>query len=131
LSSAANEVTVAPAAEAVQQETEPNALQLTDAVLANLTDYQLSDIDLFKFDDEADANSTSAKVKRTDVGDCKVYPGDARWPSRLTWAVFNLLTGGALIETVPIGAVCYPNSGVYDAAKCASIIANWTQSATQ
>ncbi|KAK4097890.1 FAD-binding domain-containing protein [Parathielavia hyrcaniae] len=122
----ANEITVAPAAEAVHDDPEPAALQLTDAVLGNLTALQLSNIELFLFD----SNTSSTSVKRTDVGDCKVYPGDARWPSRLIWAVFNLLSGGALIETVPIGAVCYLNSGVYNAAKCQSIIDNWTQSDT-
>lgn len=124
---AANELTVAPAAEVVADETDPNVLQLTDAVLANLTAYELSDIELFHFDDSADLGIE----KRTNKGDCKVYPGDWRWPSRLTWGVFNLLTGGALIETVPIGAVCYPNSGVYDAKKCSSIIEHWTESDTQ
>lgn len=103
---------------------------LTDAVIANLTAHQLSDIELFQFDAEGD--DASAAAKRTlGSGSCKTFPGDSLWPSRLTWAVFDLLTGGALIETVPIGAVCYPNSGVYNAAKCADIIAKWTQSATQ
>jgi hypothetical protein len=125
---AANEFTVAPAAEPVLEETDPNVLQLTDTVLANLTAYQLSDIGFFKFDDGADLGVVS---KRANKGDCKVYPGDNKWPSRLTWGVFNLLTGGALIETVPIGAVCYPNSGVYDANKCSNILAKWTQSDTQ
>ena len=112
-------------------ETESSVLQLTDAVIANLTAHELSDIELFMFDDSEE--NAAAKVKRayTNVGDCKVMPGDQKWPSRLTWGIFNLLTGGALIETVPIGAVCYKNSGVYNAAKCAQIIANWTQSATQ
>ncbi|KAK4238307.1 hypothetical protein C8A03DRAFT_43908 [Achaetomium macrosporum] len=123
----ADNVTVAPAAEVVP-ETDPSVLLLTDTVLANLTDLQLTDIDLFKFDE--DGEDTSGVAKRASVGDCKVYPGDPRWPSRLTWTVFDLLTGGALIETVPIGAVCYPNSGVYNAQKCADIIAHWTESAT-
>lgn len=61
---------------------------------------------------------------------CKVFPGDAAYPSRLIWAVLDLLTGGALIETVPIGAVCYPKSGVYNATKCADILAHWTESDT-
>jgi hypothetical protein len=125
---AANKLTVAPAAELVAEETHPNVYQLTDTVLANLTACQLSDIELFKFDDSTDLGVVS---KRANTGDCKVYPGDSRWPSRLTWGVFNLLTGGALIETVPIGAVCYPNSGVYDATKCSNIISQWTQSDTQ
>jgi hypothetical protein len=105
---------------------------LTDAVLANLTSHELSDIELFLFDD-TDGEDAAQVSKRTwaNVGDCKTYPGDWKWPSRLTWGVFNLLTGGALIETVPIGAVCYPNSGVYNAAKCADILENWTQSETQ
>ena len=105
---------------------------MTDDVLANLTSHQLSDIELFLFDDTD--SEDAAQVSRrtwTNVGDCKTYPGDWKYPSRLTWGVFNLLTGGALIETVPIGAVCYPNSGVYDAAKCADILENWTQSDTQ
>lgn len=99
-------------------------------MIANLTAHQLSDIELFQFDDEVGDTSVSAK-RGISFGRCKTFPGDLLWPSRLTWAVFNLLTGGALIETVPIGAVCYPNSGVYDAAKCANVIANWAQSETQ
>jgi hypothetical protein len=102
-------------------------LQLTDAVLANLTAHQLSGIELFGFGDQG----LSARAKPIPVGSCKVFPGDAAWPSRATWAVFNLLTGGALIKTVPIGAVCYPESGVYDAGKCANIIDKWSLSATQ
>jgi len=115
-----------------QGATGADALQLTDAVLANLTAFKLSDIELFKFDD-TDGEDASQVAKRTStaVGSCKTYPGDWKWPSRITWAVFNLVTGGALIETVPIGAVCYPNSGVYNAQKCADIIANWTHSETQ
>lgn len=127
---AANDITVAPAAELVKSETGPNNLQLTDAVIANLTAHQLSDIELFHFDD-AEVGTAQGVTKRASVGDCKVGPGDAKWPSRLTWGVFNLLTGGALTETVPIGAVCYPNSGVYDVEKCATIIANWTEMALQ
>ncbi|KAL2020618.1 hypothetical protein VTK56DRAFT_8108 [Thermocarpiscus australiensis] len=122
----ANEVTVAPAAAVVDGDEDPAKLQLTDSVIANLTSLELSDIHLFQFD----TNDTSQPVKRTNVGECKTYPGDSNWPSRLAWTVFNLLTGGALIETVPIGAVCYPSSGAYDAAKCADIINHWTESAT-
>ena len=103
-------------------------MQLTDAVLANLTAHRLSGIELFQF---GDSEATSKRAKGTAVGSCKVYPGDQEWPSALIWDVFDLLTGGALIKTVPIGAVCYPNSGVYNAQKCADILTNWTESATQ
>ncbi len=97
-------------------------------MLANLTAHQLTGIEFFGF---GDAQGLSASGKPTPVGSCKVFPGDAAWPSQLTWAVFNLLTGGALIKTVPIGAVCYPNSGVYDAQKCAAVIDKWSISETQ
>ncbi|KAK4142218.1 uncharacterized protein C8A04DRAFT_13385 [Dichotomopilus funicola] len=132
----ADKTTVAPAADAVVSTNDDTApavvLQLTDAVIANLTAHELSDIDLFKFDDTDYEDGSSEVAKRTTaaVGSCKTYPGDWNWPSRLTWGLFDLLTGGALIETVPIGAVCYPDNGVYDAAKCADIIAHWTESAT-
>lgn len=99
--------------------------------MANLTAHELSDIELFQFGEDEDTANEGQIAKRTAVGSCKTYPGDLLWPSRLTWSVFNLLTGGALIETVPIGAVCYPNSGVYNAAKCADIIEHWQESATQ
>ncbi|VBB76586.1 Putative protein similar of AD/FMN-containing dehydrogenases of Aspergillus oryzae [Podospora comata] len=126
----ANETTVAPAAEVEVVEDAGEVLLLTDAVLANLTALDLSDINLFTFDEEVSSVTTKRSFSRGfQVGDCKVFPGDRAWPSRLSWTVFNLLTGGALIETVPIGAVCYPNSGVYNAAKCQYVLANWAQSA--
>ena len=103
-------------------------MQLTGAVLANLTAHRLSGIELFRF---GDSEAVSNRTKGIAAGSCKVYPGDREWPSALTWDVFNLLTGGALIKTMPIGAVCYPNGGIYNAQKCADIITNWTQSATQ
>ncbi|KAK3905075.1 6-hydroxy-D-nicotine oxidase [Staphylotrichum tortipilum] len=117
----ANTATVAPAAK-------PGTLQLTDAGLANLTAHKLSGIELFGF---GDAASLSARLNPIPVGSCKAFPGDAAWPSPATWAVFNLLTGGAQIKTVPIGAVCYPDSGVYGAQKCVNIIDKWSLSATQ
>ncbi|CCC13801.1 unnamed protein product [Sordaria macrospora k-hell] len=120
--------TVAPAVEVVTADSNaPEAFVLTDDVIANLTDLNLSNITLFAFPEE---NGTSEVQKRTLFAGsgCKTAPGDFLWPNRLTWKVFDLLTGGALIETVPIGAVCYPNSGVYNAAKCQNILANWTSS---
>lgn len=100
---------------------------MTDNVIANLSDHNLSNITLFTFPEE---DGTTEVQKRTLLAGsgCKTAPGDLLWPNRSTWKVFDLLTGGALIETVPIGAVCYPNSGVYNAAKCQTILANWTSS---
>jgi hypothetical protein len=96
-------------------------IQLTDAVLANLTALQLTNISLFGFGGPG----------TTSTGACKVFPGDANYPSPAAWSVLDLLTGGALIKTVPIGAVCYANTAIYDAVQCQAILANWTKSETQ
>ncbi|KAK3484843.1 uncharacterized protein B0T23DRAFT_327690 [Neurospora hispaniola] len=123
----ANKKTVAPAGKAVADSNAPEAFVLTDDVIANLSDHNLSNITLFAFPED---DGTTEVQKRTLLASsgCKTAPGDLLWPNRSTWKVFDLLTGGALIETVPIGAVCYPNSGVYNAAKCQTIMANWTSS---
>jgi hypothetical protein len=97
-----------------------NTLQLTEAVLANLTAQNIAGISLFEFDTKPNANAK-----------CKLFPGDADWPSKPIWSIFNLLTGNALIETVPIGAVCYQNTGVYSASACTELLAGWTKSDTQ
>ncbi|KAK3312534.1 hypothetical protein B0H66DRAFT_485854 [Apodospora peruviana] len=130
---AANETTVAPAAEVVELDSEvplveADVIQLTDAVLANLTALQLTNISLFGF--PADEEEGTLRKRDVPIGTCRVFPGDSRWPSKLVWFLLDLLTGGALIETVPIGAVCYPNSGVYDAAKCQTLKDNWTKGET-
>ncbi|KAF5004969.1 hypothetical protein FDECE_8565 [Fusarium decemcellulare] len=119
---AASDETIAPAAEAVGGE-----LQLTEAVLANLTDLGLDHIELFQFADEAEVFD-----KRSLLGlaaKCKTMPGDLLWPGKLVWKVFDLLTGGALIKTVPFGAVCFPGEH-YDASECSRILDNWTNSDT-
>ncbi|PKS11695.1 hypothetical protein jhhlp_001683 [Lomentospora prolificans] len=120
---------IAPAAEPVADVEEATALQLTDDILANLTNLELSNITLFAFADDEDATTKRSKCKRT-FGKCKTFPGDFLWPSKLVWKVFDLLTGGALIETVPIGAVCYKDNAHYDAAACQELLAHWTESAT-
>lgn len=97
---------------------------MTDAILANLTELELSNISLFYFED-----TETGEAKRS-VSGCKTYPGDSLFPSKLVWRVFNLLTGGALIETVPLGAACYEGEH-YDAAKCQVLLDNWSNSSTQ
>lgn len=91
-------------------------LQLTPAVLANLTHLNVTDISLFNFPAATSAPSSPG---------CKVFPGDANWPSPTAWEIFNLLTGGALIQTVPLAAPCYPDWPEYNATECAYITANW------
>ncbi|TEA17243.1 FAD-linked oxidoreductase ZEB1 [Colletotrichum sidae] len=123
----ANESTVAPAAEVLTGDLlQEESVQLTDAVLANLTDLALSNISLFDFD------ATSASEKRSGAArtftKCKTYPGDFLWPNKAVWGIFNLLSGFAVSETVPIGASCFDSFGTYDAARCEYITKEWSNS---
>lgn len=99
-------------------------IQLTDDVISNLTALQLSNVTLFTFDDED--GDDEALEKRTLFGRCKTYPGDLLYPGKLVWSLFNILLGGALIETVPFAAVCYDDFGNFDAARCDYITRNWS-----
>ncbi len=128
--SAADETTVA-AANAAMNASSTNAtadlsaaetLQLTDEVLANLTELQLSNISLFQF---AGASGPSSLRYRSAKA-CKTFPGDLLWPSEGIWRVLDLLLGGALIKTIPYAAPCFDNFGVEDAAKCDFLSTNWS-----
>ncbi|RFN47145.1 hypothetical protein FIE12Z_8601 [Fusarium flagelliforme] len=101
------------------------APQLTDAVLANLTDLNLSDVDLFYFAD----TKTSKKRDALSYSKCKIFPGDKAFPGKFIWSVFDLLTGGALIKTVPLGSACYKGEH-YDEEKCKFLLDNWSNSTT-
>ncbi|KAI8279329.1 FAD-linked oxidoreductase [Colletotrichum sp. SAR11_57] len=124
---AADNSTVAPAAEVANVAVastsaglnDQEKVQLTDAVLANLTTLELSNISLFGFDDATSVN------KRSLFGRCKTYPGDILYPNSLIWGVFDLLLGGALTKTIPEASVCYDDFGNYDEAKCAFLTTNW------
>ncbi|KAI0118572.1 FAD-binding domain-containing protein [Hypoxylon sp. NC0597] len=128
---AANESTVAPAVASVDAKEsnstadlfEGETLQLTDAVIANLTDLELSNITLFSFQNESSSAETIAK--RAIPGVCKTYPDDPYWPFQSTWALFNVLLGGALIKTVPYASPCYDSFGDRNASRCDFITNNW------
>ncbi|KAF4632911.1 hypothetical protein G7Y89_g5206 [Cudoniella acicularis] len=92
------------------------ALQLTQSVLTNLTNLELTDAALFNFPTTSSASTSQ----------CKVFPGDANWPSNATWEVLNLLTGNALIKTVPLAAPCYSSWPEYNVTACAAITASWS-----
>ncbi|KAJ2997615.1 hypothetical protein NUW58_g600 [Xylaria curta] len=119
----ADETTVPVAAEQVG-----NELILTDEILAQLASQELANVSLFEFPEHVEETEND---KRSIFTGCKTYPGDLLWPLKPVWKIFDLLTGSALIKTVPIGAACYKNSEHYDAAKCAEILANWNESPTQ
>ncbi|KAJ5447048.1 FAD-binding type 2 [Penicillium cf. griseofulvum] len=72
--------------------------------------------------------SDSTIAKRSVHNSCKVMPGDLWWPADQVWDIFDILLGGNLIKTVPLASYCYPDWPQYDAAKCASISADWLKS---
>lgn len=96
-------------------------LQLTQQALAAAAPNQTA---LFGF---AQNSSVSARS----VSGCKVYPGDAAWPSKFVWTLFDELLGGALIKTVPLAAACYSSWPEYDSDVCDTITADWTDSNLQ
>ena len=96
--------------------------QLTPAIIANLTDYRLSDVELFNFQDASDP----AAQRRSGQRSCKAFPGEQDWPHDSLWWLLDLLTGLALIDGVPPASVCYPDWPQYDEAKCESITSKWT-----
>lgn len=61
---------------------------------------------------------------------CKVYPGDAAWPSDDAWAQLNTLAGGRLLNApTPLAAVCYPSQPSYNAAACSKYtVPEWQKS---
>lgn len=93
-------------------------------MLANLTDLMLSNVSLFYFDDD------SSSEKRSTSSSCKTLPGDAAYPKKSAWKVLDILSGGALIKTVPLGSACYDGEH-YDEEKCTFLINNWNKSDTQ
>lgn len=104
-------------------------LQLTDAVIFNLTSLSLTNISLFNFGDSGTTDTKSTAAAAT--AECKTFPGDAAWPDESTWDVLNLLTGEALIKTVPLASPCYDDWGNYDADECAFLNDQWTNSSLQ
>ncbi|KAG6361657.1 hypothetical protein INS49_009884 [Diaporthe citri] len=106
--------TIVPAGEVVAGE-----FVLTDTVLANLTAEGISTISLFAF-----ANDSPSQ-KRAALARCKAAPGDSLWPGRTIWGLFNVLTGGAITQNVPLASVCYDSWGNYDANECARVTEQW------
>ncbi|KAK1963111.1 FAD-binding domain-containing protein [Colletotrichum sublineola] len=68
-----------------------------------------------------------AAVASTVAVQCKVYSTDAAWPSDEAWKSLNERVDNRLLKLRPQTAVCY-NGPEYDAAACANLSANWTNS---
>lgn len=90
--------------------------QLTDALIANIAKQDSSIAPYFDF---------GTAVKGAGPA-CKVFPGDALWPSKHVWDLFNASVGGALIQTVPLAAPCYNNWPQRDAATCQYVTEHWS-----
>ncbi|KAI8937694.1 hypothetical protein NX059_005395 [Plenodomus lindquistii] len=103
------------------------ALQLTDAVLERLaTDDSTSKYAAY-FDIEDGSVAGSGAGRRRAAPSWKTFPGDAAWPKKHVWDLFNALLGGALIPTKPIASSCYDTKwGNKDTATCADVTANFT-----
>lgn len=69
----------------------------------------------------------SQSISQASNRSCKVYPGDADWPFDETWSALNQAVDGNLLKPHPRASVCY-DGPYYDAAECARISANWTNS---
>jgi hypothetical protein len=102
------------------------SIQLTDAILADVTSIldNVNISSLFAFE------SNSSLTKRSHPS-CKLMPGDALWPSDRIWDIFDILLGRRLIKAAPLAAVCYPSWPEYDADSCSTITANWLLSNLQ
>jgi len=123
---AADKTTVKPAAEIVSGEGlfASEKIQLTDAVIANLSDYRLSTLGLFSFGSE-DSSGTQSRRSLKPQAKCKTYPGDVAWPSAPIWNLIDVLLGGALIKTIPEASPCYAEWGAYSASRCQSLTDTW------
>lgn len=77
------------------------------------------------------ANSTSS-VQPPLNGSCKIFPGDAAWPSPDVWGALDHVLEQSLIKTVPLAHDCYNTAwGGYKADRCAYIASNWNISYLQ
>lgn len=126
-----DELSIVPAAAAVEA-TEANSgggglfpsekLQLTDDITVSLTASTVRNGSLFDFQSK---NNLDSRTIYDSFGKCKTYPGDPLWPLKTLWEIFDLLLGGALVETVPYAAPCYDDFGPYDETQCNFITSNW------
>lgn len=91
---------------------------MTDSILRDLViTYGKKTADLFGF----------GKGKLLKKGECKVFPGEALWPSQQIWNILNSTTGGALIKAVPLAAPCHNDwAQVYNNATCQAVTQNWS-----
>lgn len=86
-------------------------------------DAQLTPDDVKQFDAISFADAASFRTTKSGAR-CKVFPGDADWPSQSEWSRFNASLGGVLLKPLPPASVCYSSSPAFDAAKCDFLLNN-------
>ena len=76
--------------------------------------------------DVTDDHYTSVTYDLLGPDNCKVFPGDSKWPSTWSWTGLELATLGGLIKSAPMSQVCYTNGtdGV-DEDACEALAQNW------
>lgn len=94
--------------------------QLTDEVLANLTDIGV-DTTLFNFGSDDNVSEVEKRARG-----CKVFPGDKTWPSPAIWKILHLISGQRLIATIPSASSCYNDWPTeINPKECATVTNNW------
>ncbi|KAF5602541.1 isoamyl alcohol oxidase [Fusarium pseudocircinatum] len=101
------------------------AFQLTDASLPQIDEIDPDHASLFY---PENVSTKRRSLSSRTATKCKTFPGDFLWPKEPVWKLLDLITGGALIKTVPIAASCYDNLGVYDKTRCSYVTDNWSNS---
>ena len=84
---------------------------------------QLTDADVKNYSRIAFGAAQRPSTNLTTSADCKVFPGDAQWPSDVEWKKFNDTLGGVLVKGVPPAKVCYQT--FYNATQCAVVTSNY------
>lgn len=84
-------------------------------------------MELFRFGDletdESIADSGDYTLKGPD--NCKVYPGDADWPSSQDWDALNAVTTNALLKPAPQAHICYGSNGTTNSTACQELTERW------
>ncbi|KAF2726470.1 FAD-binding domain-containing protein [Polyplosphaeria fusca] len=65
----------------------------------------------------------SCSLAPSSPSSCYCFPGDACWPSKVTWSEFNHTVGEQLTATTPIAYVCHGST--YSQSECEKLQANW------
>lgn len=103
-------------------------VQLTEEAVQSIKDNDAlaQHAHLFAFDHGNERSSSNEE-------ECKLLPGDDKWPQQFIWEAFDLLLDGALVPIIPIASPCYENSPYdnYDPQECAVVVKNFTTSELQ